>query len=187
MIDELCPADESDGDNKRVPCGDGYTCAGSREECALLVTLRRAKLAKMSSMHEDDLKKRVQTLVRNDMYTNTHTHVESFQSVTTKLYDAKLIDRESILDGCRYNSTATGRPMAAVCAAWQEALDTARSRAALQPPAWSWRPQQPWDPINQRWDAEAPHAWHARHRIVLLVDEREPREHHRGKTRKLCS
>lgn len=153
---------------------------------AVLVTLRRAKLAGIRSLTEGDLKRKLQPLVKGDMYSDTHGASNYFSGFTHTLEELcnatpPMVEREGTRDangGYRYFLSVTGRNIAHVSAAYQDAVDAAQRQSPRQPPTFSWRARE-WDAANDRWADETPPPWHASHRVVVLVDSREPDEHTR--------
>jgi hypothetical protein len=153
---------------------------------AVLVTLRRAKLAGIRSLTEGDLKRKLQPLVTGDMYSDTHGASNYFSGFTHTLEELcnatpPMIEREGTRDangGCRYFLSPTGRNIAHVGGAFQDATDAAQRQSPRQPPAFSWRPRE-WDGERKCWADETLPPWHAAHRVVVLVDSREPDEHTR--------
>ena len=74
--------------------------------------------------------------------------------------------------------------MAAVCAAWQETLDAATRSSLLARPHWAWAPVA-WDPTRSCWETPA-QPWATAQRVVVLVDNREPKPGLEHKLTSLC-
>ena len=148
--------------------------------CGIHTTLRRFKLSGSGSVLETRFKLLLQPLVGGDMYQVATTSAAalhtSFESTITSLMEKGQIDRENTTDGYRFASSSSGRTIAQVVATFQDAVDAASAAASLRAPAFAFTGRE-WDPFAKQWKPHPVPPWHPRHRVVLLVDTQEPREH----------
>ena len=119
-----------------------------------------------------------------DMYSDVHRGFSGFEQTINSLLEKTEIERDGAVGSYAYSLSPSGRTIAGVCAAWQETLDAATRSSLLARPHWAWAPAA-WDPTRSCWETPA-QPWATAQRVVVLVDNREPKPGLEHKLTSLC-
>lgn len=109
------------------------------------------------------------------MYSDVHRHNFGFQKLIDHLMERKEVERDGAIGSYAYSLSASGRCIAGVCAAWQDAYDASRG-FNFGRPFWAWSPIT-WLPnaIPRTWASLPAQPWDPAQRVVVLVDSKEPK------------